>query len=66
MKQAIDSLRLQQVLALFSSRHGTTPKQLAQVLSFKSNTATEHLRKLEKLGYVRRVSRGLYEKNDLP
>ena len=32
-----------------------------QLLSIKNNTATEHLRKLEKLGYVRRVSRGLYE-----
>ena len=62
VKQAIDSLRLQQVLAIFRSRNRTTPKQLAHLLEIKSNTATEHLRKLEKLGYIRRVSRGLYEK----
>ncbi len=62
VKQAIDSLRLRQVLIIFNSRKRTTPKQLAQILGIKNNTATEHLRKLEKLGYVRRVRRGLYEK----
>jgi ribosomal protein S25 len=63
VRQAIDSLRLQQVLAIFNNRDRTTPKQLAQLLGVKNNTATEHLRRLEKLGHVRRVSRGLYEKN---
>ena len=63
VRQAIDSLRLQQVLATFNNRNRTTPKQLSQSLAIKNNTATEHLRKLEKLGYVRRVSRGLYEKS---
>ena len=62
VKKAIDSLRLQQVLAIFESRNKTTPKQLARLFGIKNNTATEHLRKLEKLGYIRRVSRGLYEK----
>jgi len=62
VKQAIDSLSLQQVLALFGNREKMTPKQSSQILGIKNNTATEHLRKLEKLGYVRRVRRGLYEK----
>ena len=62
VKQAIDSLRLQQVLAIFRSRNRTTPKQLAHLFEIKNNTATEHLRKLEKLGYIRRASRGLYAK----
>jgi hypothetical protein len=62
VRKAIDSLRLRQVLTIFNTRKRTTPKQLGQLLSIKNNTATEHLRKLEKLGYVRRVSRGLYEK----
>ena len=62
VRQAIESLRLRQVMTVFASREMTTPKQLGQVLGIKNNTATEHLRRLEKLGYVRRVSRGLYEK----
>jgi len=62
VRKAIDSLRLRQVLTIFNIRKRTTPKQLGQLLSIKNNTATEHLRKLEKLGYVRRVSRGLYTK----
>jgi Fic family protein len=62
VKAAIESLRLRQVLAVFESRERTTPKQLASILGIKNNTATEHLRRLEKLGHIRRVSRGLYEK----
>jgi Fic family protein len=62
VKAAIESLRLRQVLTVFDTRERTTPKQLASILGIKNNTATEHLRKLEKLGYVRRVSRGLYQK----
>ena len=62
VRKAIESLRLRQVMAIFATRQKTTPKQLARILEIKNNTATEHLRKLEKLGYVRRVSRGLYEK----
>ena len=62
VKAAIESLRLRQVLDIFANRKRTTPKQLAAVLGIKNNTATEHLRKLEKLGHIRRVSRGLYEK----
>jgi hypothetical protein len=56
------SLRLKQVLEIFDNRNRTTPKQLAQILGIKNNTATEHLRRLENLGYVRRIRRGLYEK----
>lgn len=63
VKQAIESLRLRQVLEVFDIRKRTTAKQLSKILGIKNNTATEHLRSLEKLGYVRRVSRGLYEKN---
>jgi len=61
VKKAIDSLRLRQVMDVFSNRKNTTPKQLGQILGIKNNTATEHLRKLEELSYVRRVSRGLYQ-----
>ncbi len=62
VKKAIESLRLKQVMTMFNNRNRMTPKQLAQLLGIKNNTATEHLRKLEKLGHVRRVSRGLYAK----
>ena len=55
------SLRLQEVLAVFENRQKTTPKQLAQLLEIAKNTACEHLRNLERLGRVRRASRGLYE-----
>jgi hypothetical protein len=61
VKAAIESLRLRQVMEVFNNREKTTPKQLAGLLGIKNNTATEHLRRLEDLGYVRRVSRGLYE-----
>lgn len=62
VKEAIESLRLRQVLEVFNNRKNATPKQLGQIIGIRNNTATEHLRKLEKLGHVRRVSRGLYEK----
>jgi len=62
VKKAIVSLRLRQVMGIFANREKTIPKQLALILGIRSNTATEYLRKLEKLGYVRRVSRGIYEK----
>jgi ribosomal protein S25 len=55
------SLRLRQVLEVFETRRRTTPKQLSQLLGIATNTACEHLRNLEQLGLVRRVSRGLYE-----
>jgi len=55
------SLRLQEVLGVFQTRRKTTPKQLAKLLGIATNTACEHLRSLERLGHVRRVSRGLYE-----
>jgi hypothetical protein len=55
------SLKLQQVLQVFVTRRRTTPKQLSQLLGVATNTACEHLRNLERLGLVRRVSRGLYE-----
>jgi hypothetical protein len=55
------SLRLQQVLDVFKSRRRTTPKQLAKLLGIATNTACEHLRRLERLGLVRRPRRGLYE-----
>jgi len=54
------SLRLQEVLDIFQTRNRTTPKQLAKLLGIATNTACEHLRRLERLGHVRRVSRGLY------
>jgi hypothetical protein len=62
LKKAIESLRLRQIMGVFANRERTTPKQLAQIFGIKNNTATEHLRKLEILGQVRRISRGLYEK----
>jgi hypothetical protein len=55
------SLKLQEVLGVFETRQKTTPKQLAQLLGIATNTACEHLRKLERMGFVRRASRGLYE-----
>jgi len=55
------SLRLQEVLSVFQTRQRTTPKQLAKLLGIATNTACEHLRNLERLGHVRRASRGLYE-----
>jgi DNA-binding CsgD family transcriptional regulator len=55
------SLRLQEALTIFQTRQRTTPKQLARLLGIATNTACEHLRRLERLGLVRRVSRGLYE-----
>jgi DNA-binding MarR family transcriptional regulator len=61
LKQPI-SLRLHQALDVFKDRKRTTPKQLAKMLEIPTNTACEHLRQLEHLGYVRRVRRGLYEK----
>jgi len=55
------SLRLQHVLDVFKTRKRTTPKQLAQLLGIATNTACEHLRKLERLGLVQRLRRGVYE-----
>lgn len=61
LENPVLSSRLRQVLAVFKSRSRTTPKQLSQLLGIATNTACEHLRNLERLGLVRRVSRGLYE-----
>jgi hypothetical protein len=55
------SPRLREVLGVFQTRERTTPKQLTRLLGIATNTACEHLRSLERLGHVRRVSRGLYE-----
>ena len=57
------SLGLQEVLDIFQTRERTTPKQLARLLGIATNTACEHLRNLERLGYVRRLRRGLYGKS---
>jgi len=57
----LPSFRLQQVLDVFNTRRRTTPKQLSRLLGIATNTACEHLRKLERLGLVRRATRGLYE-----
>jgi hypothetical protein len=54
------SLRLQQVLEVFKNGRRTTPKQLAKLLGIATNTACEHLRRLERLGHIKRVARGLY------
>lgn len=54
------SLRLQEVLDIFQTRNRTTPKQLAKLLGIATNTACEHLRTLERLGYVKRLNRGMY------
>jgi len=43
--KAMVSLRLQQVLDVFRTRHRTTPKQLARLFGIAS-TACEHLRNL--------------------
>jgi Mn-dependent DtxR family transcriptional regulator len=59
----IAGLRLKQVLDVFKDRRRTTPKQLGRLLGIESNTACEHLRRLERLGLVRRVGRGLYVKS---
>ena len=61
VKKAIESLGLQQVLDVFSSRRRTIPKQLAELFGIAADTACKHLRGLEQLGCVRRVKRGLYE-----
>jgi hypothetical protein len=61
LENPVLSLRLRQVLEVFVTRRRTTPKQLSQLLGVATNTACEHLRNLERLGLVRRVSRGLYE-----
>ncbi len=61
VKKQVASLRLEQVLDVFKNRRRTTPKQLGRLLGIENNTACEHLRRLERLGLVRRVSRGLYE-----
>ncbi len=55
------SLRLQEVLKLFRVRRRSTPRQISKLLGISSNTACEHLRKLEGLRYLRRVRKGLYE-----
>ncbi len=60
-ERPLPSLRLQEVLDVFRTRQRTTPKQLAKLLGIATNTACEHLRNIEELGRVRRVSRGLYE-----
>lgn len=57
------SFRLQEVLDVFRTRQRTTPKQLAKLLGIATNTACEHLRTLERLGHVRRLTRGLYQKS---
>ena len=62
VKAAIESLKLRQVMTIFDARENTTPKQLAQLLDIKNNAATEHLRRLEMLDYVRRICRGLYHR----
>jgi hypothetical protein len=61
-EKSIPSLRLREVLTVFENRQRTTPQQLAKLLGLATNTACEHLRSLEKLGHVRRLSRGLYQK----
>ena len=61
LENPVLSLRLRQVLEVFATRRRATPKQLGQLLGIATNTACEHLRRLERLGVVRRVSRGLYE-----
>jgi hypothetical protein len=60
-EKSIPSLRLQEVLDVFQTRQRTTPKQLAKLLGIATNTACEHLRRLERLGLVQRATRGLYE-----
>jgi hypothetical protein len=60
-EEALVSLRLQQVLQIFKTRRRATPKQLGKLLGIQPNTACEHLRNLERVGYIRRLRRGLYE-----
>ncbi|MFH1743149.1 MAG: helix-turn-helix domain-containing protein [bacterium] len=70
LKKKVDaatlSLRQAEIYELVKKGQLVTAKDISQCLSIAENTATEHLRNLEKLGFLVRVSRGLYKATEAP
>jgi hypothetical protein len=56
--------RLQEVLDIVKAENKTTPTSLAQKLNCSTATSCEFLKKLTKLGKLKRVKRGVYQPNE--
>jgi hypothetical protein len=52
--------RLKEALRILEEKKNITPKDLAEKMMIKENTACEYLGKLVKVGKARKVSRGVY------
>ena len=68
LKQKVEaaslSLRQAEIYKIIEKSGQATAGEIAKQLGIAENTATEHLRNLEKLGLLVRVSRGLYRVNE--
>ncbi len=60
------SLRQAEIYKIVEKSGQANASEIAQRLSIAENTATEHLRNLEKLGFLVRVNRGIYRLNHTP
>lgn len=66
VNEATLSLRQAEIYEIIKQSDQVTPKEIADRLKIAENTASEHLRNLEKLGFLVRVNRGLYRINNEP
>jgi DNA-binding CsgD family transcriptional regulator/uncharacterized protein YecA (UPF0149 family) len=60
------SLRQAEIYKIIKKSGQATAGEIAKQLSIAENTSTEHLRNLEKLGFLVRVNRGVYRINHTP
>ena len=60
------SLRQAEIYKIIEKSGQAAAGKIAKQLSIAENTATEHLRNLEKLGFLDRVNRGVYRIKDEP
>jgi len=60
------SLRQAEIYKIIEKSGQATASEIAKQLNIAENTATEHLRNLEKLGFLVRVNRGLYRIKHTP
>jgi len=60
------SLRQAEIYKIIEKSDQATAGEIAKQLSIAENTATEHLRNLEKLGFLVRVNRGVYRIKHTP
>ncbi len=65
LKAAKLSLRQAEIYEIAQGSKLITAKQIAKQLKIAENTATEHLRKLEKNGFLNRKKRGVYTMKEL-